>query len=264
MTITLCRSADYSDPFSFVERDSLPQAVGRKISHEIASSSIGGDSIVSADGSSSLSHQDATEIKSVAFDTGSFADFDSVNWASQTSMEEVSSANSSVVMPSLEQQVHNLHFNPFHAAPNHAHGATFPNSPRQQQQNPINVHQNFVPVGISPALYHHHAGQYSNSSIFTPTQPQQHQAHDVVSQSENDRYAALANLDAEIKTAKIVEKRGRLQKQISLGQQIFGAAPSSVNPFLTKNPSNAANIQPNMNLYQTNPFTAGQSDNPFM
>ena len=43
----------------------------------------------------------------------------------------------------------------------------------------------------------------------------------------DDRYAALANLDQEVRVQKTQERRHQFQKQISVGQQIFGATPSS-------------------------------------
>lgn len=80
--------------------------------------------------------------------------------------------------------------------------------------------------------------------------------------SNSDRYAALADLDQEVRIQKTVERRSQFQKQISVGQQIFGATPSSVNPFLTKQPSNAQ--MHHQAVIGTNPFSSGQSNNPFM
>ena len=96
--------------------------------------------------------------------------------------------------------------------------------------------------------------------------------------SNSDRYAALAELDTEIKQNQIQRQqiiklyfrinlwflntffiickkseRHKLQRQVSTGQAIFGAAPSSANPFLSKTAA------PTQNLVQ-NPF----GKNPFL
>jgi hypothetical protein len=66
-------------------------------------------------------------------------------------------------------------------------------------------------------------------------------------QSNSDRYAALAELDTEIKHNHIQSERHKYQRQVSTGQAIFGAAPSSANPFLSKTSA------PTQNMVQ-NPF----------
>ena len=137
-------------------------------------------------------------------------------------------------------------------------GVHHPQQPVHQQDHPMNgVHHPQQPVHqqAHPMDGVHHS----------------HQAHQQVQRqttSDQDRYAALANLDATVKAEQLNKRRHHLQKQISIGQQIFGAAPSGANPFLTKHPSNASasNIQPSpaMNVYQTNPFSNGHPSNPFM
>lgn len=130
-----------------------------------------------------------------------------------------------------------------------------PNSDYAYQQQ-LAQQQKMQAQQVQQQQMHHHQVQRQHSQV------QRQPSNDM------DRYAALANLDAKVKAEKVNERRHQFQKQISIGQQIFGAAPSSVNPFLTKNPSNAStsSIQPSpaINLYQTNPFSTGHPSNPFM
>jgi len=84
----------------------------------------------------------------------------------------------------------------------------------------------------------------------------------------DDRYSALADLDASVKAEAINARRYKLQKQVSVGQQIFGAAPSSANPFL--NPRRQSFVQyPShsivpSSMYSSNPFSSGDPTNPFL
>ena len=88
--------------------------------------------------------------------------------------------------------------------------------------------------------------------------------------SSADRYSALADLDATVKAEAMNARRAKLQKQVSVGQQIFGAAPSSANPFL--NPKRQSSVQYSMPsqpiapscMFSSNPFSSGDPTNPFL
>jgi hypothetical protein len=108
-----------------------------------------------------------------------------------------------------------------------------------------------------PVLY-----QTVHTPVKIPVRTQEFFSPETEANSDSpDKYSALASLDMEVKTKQVYQKRAHFQKQISVGQQIFGAAPSGVNPFLTKNPSNPSYGQ---QAFQSNPFSTGQSSNPFM
>ena len=88
--------------------------------------------------------------------------------------------------------------------------------------------------------------------------------------SSADRYSALADLDASVKAEAMNARRAKLQKQVSVGQQIFGAAPSSANPFLNpKRQSSVKYSMPNQPIapscmFSSNPFSSGDPTNPFL
>ena len=171
----------------------------------------------------------------------------------------------------MEQQVNDLHLNVKHHSQ--------PINPFYQQPESPNQYNFFTQnqgyYENSDYAYRQKIAQQQKMQQTQQVHQQKHQQvqrqHSQVQRqpsNDMDRYAALANLDAKVKAEKVNERRHQFQKQISIGQQIFGAAPSSVNPFLTKNPSNAStsSIQPSpaINLYQTNPFSTGHPSNPFM
>jgi hypothetical protein len=134
--------------------------------------------------------------------------------------------------------------------------------------NPFHDYQKTTPR-TSLNANHGQFAQQSDAAYGSPlTQPSTYQNYQISSPRSADRYSALADLDASVKAEAINARRYKLQKQVSVGQQIFGAAPSSANPFLTPKrqsfsqyPSHS--IAPSC-MYSSNPFSSGDPTNPFL
>lgn len=190
---------------------------------------------------------------SVSFED-SFADFESVKWPSRpepvNDSHLVQNFEPSHEINTLEQQINKLELQrqasfsySQNIAPNYATGMSQPPAqtfaagqiyPTGQQYgsaqtgfNPFSDSfstntQQFIQPNSQPQ-FHSQNNIYINGSQPTP-KPQTLPAE---GSNNSDRYAALADLDQEVRIQKTVERRSQFQKQISLGQQIFGATPSS-------------------------------------
>ena len=188
---------------------------------------------------------------SVSFED-SFADFESVKWLSRpepvNDSHLVQNFEPSHEINTLEQQINKLELQRQASfsysqsiAPNYATGMSQPPAqtfaagqtyPTGQQYasggfNPFSDSfstntQQFIQPNSQPQ-FHSQNNIYMNASQPTP-KPQTLPAE---GSNNSDRYAALADLDQEVRIQKTVERRSQFQKQISLGQQIFGATPSS-------------------------------------
>lgn len=134
--------------------------------------------------------------------------------------------------------------------------------------NPFHDYQKTTPRTSLNANHGQFAPQ-SDAAYGSPlTQPSTYQNYQISSPRSADRYSALADLDASVKAEAINARRYKLQKQVSVGQQIFGAAPSSANPFLTPKRQSFAqypshSIAPSC-MYSSNPFSSGDPTNPFL
>ena len=193
---------------------------------------------------------------SVSFED-SFADFESVKWPSRPEPANDShlaqNFEPSHEINTLEQQINKLELQrqasfsySKNIAPNYAAGMsqppaqtfaagqTYPSG--QTGFNPFSDSfstntQHFIQPNSQPR-FHSQNNIYMNASQPTPN-PQTLPAE---GSNNSDRYAALADLDQEVRIKKTVDRRSQFQKQISVGQQIFGATPSSIGSiFFIKN-----------------------------